>query len=98
VLYGEIATHTDDDPSNAINNPENWYRFDVVRYHTLTSRAKQSSNRPLSFCSWGFGIFDDSQRYKTIINMGWQIAINVRFGFNLPVPSMLGFHSLYDRW
>ena len=67
-----------------------------MSYDTLSSRVKPSSNGPLSHCSWSFGIFDESHRYKTKNRVGLRIATNGRIGFTLPVTATPGFHSLYD--
>ena len=57
---------------------------------------KPSSNGRLSHCSWSFGIFDESHRYKTKHSVGCRIATNARIGFKLQVTAAPVFHSLYD--
>jgi hypothetical protein len=68
----------------------------LVFYNTLTSRWISSSISQLSYCTWSFGIFDESHHYKTKNSVGLQIAMKVRIGFNLQVTATPGFHSLYD--
>jgi hypothetical protein len=67
-----------------------------VSYYTLTPSAKPSRNGRLSHCSWSFGIFDESHRYKTKNSLDWRIATNAKIGFKLQVTATPGFHSLYD--
>jgi len=43
------------------------------------------------------GIFDESHRYETKSSVGWQIAMNAKIAFKLPVTATPGFHSLFDR-
>ena len=50
----------------------------------------------MCYCSWGFGICDESHRYKTKNGVSWQIAMNARIGFKHQVTSTPGFHSLHD--
>jgi len=83
-------------PTRIWDEPENRRNIHLLSYDTLTSRAKPSSNGRLSHCSWSFGIFDESHRYKTKNSMGWQIATNARNGFKLQVTATPGFHSPYD--
>jgi hypothetical protein len=87
---------THEDLNTSLDEPENRWNIHLVSYDTLTSRAKPSSNGQLSYCSWSFGIFDESHRYKTKNSVGWRIAMNARIGFKLQVTATPGFHSLYD--
>jgi hypothetical protein len=97
LLYAENANLTHEDLNTSIDNSVNRWNFHLVSYDTLTSRAKPSSNGRLSHCTWSFGIFDESHRYKTKNSVGWQIATNAKIGFKLQVTAKLEFHSLYDR-
>jgi hypothetical protein len=96
LLHAENANLTHEDLNTSIDEPENRWNIHLVSYDTLTSRAKPSSNGQLSYCSWSFGIFDESHRYKTKNSVGWQIAMNAKIGFKLQVTATPGFHSLYD--
>jgi len=96
LLPAENANLTHRDLNTSINEPENRWNIHLVSYHTLTSRAKPSSNGWLSHCSCSFGIFDESHQYKTKNTVGWRIATNAKIGFKLQVTSTPGFHSLYD--
>jgi len=96
LLHPENANLTHEDLNTSIDEPENRWNIHLVSYDTITSRAKPSSNGQLSHCSWSFGIFDESHRYKTKNSVGCRITTNARIGFNLQVTATLGFHSLYD--
>jgi len=96
LLHAENANLTHEDWNTSPDKPENRWNIHLVLYNTLTSRGKTSSNGQISHCSWSFGIFDDSHRYKTKHSVGWQIAMNARIGFKLQVTATLGFHSLYE--
>jgi len=95
-LHAENVNLTHKDPDSCIEEPKNRWNIHLVSYDTLTSRAKPSSNSQLSYCSWSFGIFDESLWYKTKNSVGWQIAMNAKIGFKLQVTAIPGFHSLYD--
>jgi len=95
LLHPENAYLTDENLNTSIDEPENRWNIHLVSYGTLTSRAKPSSNGRLSHCSWSFGIFDETHRYKTKTSVGWRIATNARIGFKLQVTATLGFQSLY---
>jgi len=97
LLLAKNANLTHEDLNTSIDEPENRWTIHLVLYDTLTSRAKPSSNGRLSHCSWSFGVFDESHRYKTKNNVGWRIATNARIGFKLQVTATPGFHSLYNR-
>jgi hypothetical protein len=96
LLLANNANLTHEDLNTSIDTPENRWNIHLVSYDTLTSRAKPSSNGRLSHCSWSFGIFDESHRYKTKITLGWRIVTTARIGFKLQVTATPGFHSLYD--
>ena len=96
LLHAENVNHPHEDLNTSIDDPENRWNINLVSYDTLTSTAKPSSDGQLSYCSWSFGIFDESHRYKTKNSVGWQIAMNARIGFKLHVTATQGFHSLYD--
>jgi len=96
LLHSKNANLTHEDLNTSIDEPEHRWNIHLVPYDTLTSRMKPSSNGRLSHCSWNFGIFDESHRYKKINCAGWRIAMNVKIGFNLQVTAIPGFHSLYD--
>ena len=96
LLHAENVNLTHKDPNTSLDEPENRWNIHLVSYGTLTSRAKPSSNGQLSHCSWSFGIFDESHRYKTTNRVGWRIAINARIGFKLQVTATPEFHSLND--
>jgi len=67
-----------------------------VTYDTLTSSAKPSINRQLSYCTWSFTIVDESHWYKTKNSVCWELAMNVKIEFTLQVTATPEFHSLYD--
>ena len=96
LLHAENANLTHDDLNTSIDELENQWNIHLVSYDTLTYRAKPSSNGQLSHCTWSFGIFDKSHRYKTKNRVGWRIVMKVRIGFNLQITATPGFHSLYD--
>jgi len=96
LLHAENAYLTHKDLNTSIDELENRWNIHLVSYNALISRAKPSSNGQLSYCEWSFGIFDESQRYKTKHSVGWQIAMNAKIGFKLQVTGTPGFHSLYD--
>jgi hypothetical protein len=96
LLHAENANLIYKDLNTSIDKPENQWIIHFVSYDTFTSREKPSINSQHSYCSWSFGIFDEFHWYRTKNSVGWQIAINARFGFNLQVTAMPGFHSLYD--
>jgi hypothetical protein len=70
--------------------------MNLVLYDTLTSRAKQLSNRQLSYCAWCFVSFDDSHQYKTKISVDWLIVMNAKMGFRLQVTATPALDSLHD--
>ena len=92
LLLADNANLTHQDLNSTIDKPENRWNIHLVSYDTLTSRAKPSSNGRLSHCSWSFGIFDESHRYKRKNNVGGRIAMNARIGFKLQVTAAPGFH------
>ena len=96
LLHTENANLTHKELNTSIDVPENRWNIHLVSYDTLTSRVKPSSNSQLSYCSWSFGIFDESHQYKTKNSVGCQIVKNAIIGFKLQVTATLGFHSLYD--
>jgi len=96
ILNAENANLTHEDLNTSIDEPVNWSNIHLVSYDTLTSRAKPSSNGQRFYCSWSFGIFDESHWYETKNSVGWQIAINAKIGFKHQVIATPGFHSLYD--
>jgi SNF2 family DNA or RNA helicase len=96
LLHTENANLTHEDLNTSLDEPENRWNIRLVSYDTLRSRAKPSSNGQLSHCSWSFGIFDESHRYKTKNSKAWRIATNARIGFKLQVTATPGFHSLYN--
>jgi len=65
LLHAENANLTHEDLNTSIDEPEKRWKIHLVLYDTFTSRAKPSSNGQLSYCSWSFGIFDDSHQYIT---------------------------------
>jgi len=69
----------------------------LVKYDTLMTRPKPSSNSQLPSCSWRFMILDESHQYKTENNVGWLIGMKARIRFKLQVAVMPAFHSLFDR-
>jgi hypothetical protein len=50
LLQAENANLTHEDLNSGLNKPENRWNIHLVSYDTLTSRAKPSSNGPLSHC------------------------------------------------
>ena len=97
LVHAENVNFTYEDPNTRLDEPENRWNVQLVSYDTLTSRAEPSSNGQFSHCSWSFGIFHDSHRYKTKNSVGWRVATNARIGFKLQVTATPGFHSL-DDW
>ena len=87
LLHTENANLTYKNLKTSIDKPENQWNIYLVSYDTLTSRAIPSSNGQLSYCSWSFGILDKCHRYKTKNSVGWDIAMNARIGFKLPVTA-----------
>jgi len=85
--HAKIANLTHEDLKTSIEVPENRWNIYLVWYDTLTSRAKPSNNGQLSHCTWSFGIFDKSHRYKKRNIVGWRIATNGRIGFKLQVTA-----------
>jgi hypothetical protein len=81
LLHTEHANVTHTDLNTSIDKPENRCNIHLLSYDTLTSRAKPSSNGQLLHCSWSFGNFDKSHRYKTKNSVDCQIAMNARIGF-----------------
>jgi hypothetical protein len=71
LLNPENEDLTNEDPITRIDVLENRWNNHLVSNDTLTSTAKHSSNGRLSHCLWRFGIFDDSDRYKTKSSVGW---------------------------
>jgi len=71
LLHSENVILTHGNLNTSLDEPENRWNIHLVSYDTLTSRAKPSSNGQLSNCSWSFGIFDESHRYKTKNSVGW---------------------------
>jgi len=96
LLNAENENLTHKNLNTSIDCPENLWNIYLVSYDTSLSRAEPSSNGPLSYCAWSFGIFHESHQYKTKSSMGWKITMNVKMGFKLQVTATLGFHSLYD--
>ena len=64
LLHTENGTLTHEDLNSSLDEPENLWNIHLVSYDTLTSITKPSTNGQLSHCSWSFGIFDESHRYK----------------------------------
>jgi hypothetical protein len=50
LMQAENANLTHEDLNSSLNKPENRWNIHLVSYDTLTSRAKPSSNGPLSHC------------------------------------------------
>ena len=96
LLHMENANLTHKDLNTSIEEAENRWNIQHVSYHTLTLRAKPSSNGQPSYCLWSFEIFDESHWYKTINSVSWRIAMNASIGFKLEVTTTLEFPSLYD--
>jgi hypothetical protein len=96
ILHAENGNLTHKHLNTSSDEPENRWNIHLVSYDTLTYRAKPSSNGQVTHCSWSFGIFDESHRYKTKNSVGWRIAMNARIGFKLQVTATQGFHSLND--
>jgi len=96
LLLAEKANFTHKNLNTSFDEPEIQWNIHLVSYDTLTSRAKPSSNGRLSNCSWSFGIFHESHRYKMKNSVGWRIETNARIGFKLQPTATPGFHSLYD--
>jgi len=80
LLLAENVNLTHEDLNTSIDEPENKWNIPLMLYDTLTSRTKPSSNGRLSHCSWNFGMFDDSHRYKTKNSVGWRIETNATIG------------------
>jgi len=65
ILYAENANLTDENLNTSIDEPENRWNIHLVSHHTVTSRAEPTCNSQLFYCAWSFGIFNDSDQYKT---------------------------------
>jgi hypothetical protein len=98
LLHRTNANLTHEDPNTGSDELDTQWNIDHVLYDTITSSAKPSSNGSLPYCSWSFGIFDESHQYKMKHYVGWSLTTNVRIGFKLQVTATPGFHSLYDWW
>jgi hypothetical protein len=96
LLHAENANLTHEDLDTNSDKLESRWNIHLVSYDTLTSRAKPSSNGQLSYCSWSFGMCDQSHQCKTNSSVGWQIAMEAKIGFKLRVTATAGFCSLYD--
>jgi len=96
LVHAENAELTHEDVDTSLDELEHWWNIDIVSSDSLTSRAKPSSNGQLSYCSSSVRIVENSHRYMTNNNGGWQIAITARIGFKLRVTATLGFQSFYD--
>jgi SNF2 family DNA or RNA helicase len=87
LLHVENVNLTHEDLNTSLDEPENRWNIHLLSYDTLTSRAKPSTNGQLSYCSWSFGIVDESHRYKTNNSVGWRIAMNARIAFKLQLTA-----------
>jgi hypothetical protein len=87
LLHVDNVNLTHEDLNTSLDEPENRWNIHLLSYDTLTSRAKPSSNGKLSYCSWSFGIFDESHWYKTNNSVGRRIVMNARIGFKLQVTA-----------
>jgi len=96
LLHTDNADLSHENLNTTIDEPGNPWTIHLVSYNTLRFTAKLSSDGRLSYCSCSFGIFDESDQYKTKNSVGWQIAINARIGLKVQVAATPGFHSLYD--
>jgi len=96
LLHNENANLNHEKMITSIDQPENRSNILILSNETLTSRAKPSSNGPLSYCALSCEIFDGFHWYTTKNSAGWEIAMNAKIGFNLQVRATPGIHSLYD--
>jgi len=96
LLHPDNANLTNEDLNTSIEDPQNRRNIQLVLYHTLKSRAKQSGYSQLSYCEWSFGIFDESDWYKSENSVGWEIAIMAWIAFHLQVTATPEFPLLYD--
>jgi hypothetical protein len=97
LSLAENANLTHEDLNTSIDKSANQWNIHLVWYDTLTSQAKPSSNGQLSHSCWSFGMFAESNGYKTKKRVGWRIVMNARNVSKLQVTVTPGFDSLYDR-
>jgi len=71
LLHAENANLTHKDLNSSIDKPVIRWNIHLVSYHTLTSRAKPSSNGKHFYCVWSFRLFDGCLRYKNKRRAGW---------------------------
>ena len=75
------------------------WNIHVITYNAITERSQRnpsSSPRQLTDCTWKWGIFDESHRYKTPKSIGWKVAMEAKIGFKVQVTTTPAYHSLRD--
>ena len=90
----------------SMNHPKRMWDIHVITYNAFTERAQcnpSGSPRQLTGCTWAWGIFDESHRYKGPKSIGWRVAMKAEIGFKVQVTATPAYHSLRDwanlsRW
>ena len=90
----------------SMNHPTRMWDIHVITYNAFTERSQRNpsgSPRQLTDCTWAWGIFDESHRYKTPKSIGWKAAMEAKIGFKVQVTATPAYHSLRDwtnisRW
>ena len=90
----------------SMSHPKRMWDIHVITYNAFTQRAQRNpSGRPrqLTDCTWSWGIFDESHRYKGPQSIGWRVAMKAEIGFKVQVTATPAYHSLRDwanlsRW
>ena len=90
----------------SVKFPERMWDIHVITYNALTERGQRNHNgtpRQLTSCTWSWGIFDESHRYKGPKSIGWKVVSEADIGFKVQVTATPAYHSLRDwahltRW
>lgn len=90
----------------SMSHPKRMWDIHVITYNAFTERAQRNpsgSPRQLTDCTWSWGIFDQSHRYKGPKSIGWRVAMKAEIGFKVQVTATPAYHSLRDwanlsRW
>ena len=90
----------------SVKFPERTWDIHVITYNALMERGQRNHNgtpRQLTSCTWSWGIFDESHRYKGPKSIGWKVVSKADIGFKVQVTATPAYHSLRDwahlmRW
>ena len=82
------------------------WNIHVVTYNALTEcgqRNPSGTPRQLTNCTWSWGIFDESHRYKGPQSIGWKVVSEADISFKVQVTATPAYHLLQDwanltRW